>query len=224
MGEDMNRSGGSEQSSIWRWVVCACLLALTPIALTGCSVPAATRSAGALPASASSLATGATGGEWQVQAQRLATGLRDVEDSIVSTPEAQPGAKAQGTFEARIVSVSATGGLVVDRQTYFTGEAAVQAAKTAGSSISNDQFVTNTYREQLRLPVAPTAAFVVWYPGEDATNVSPDGMAAMSALSFDEFARLFATDSGKRQALQTWGGWVTVSDAGVTSFVEPNSP
>ena len=209
----------------WAGVLVA--IAATLTAVGGCAVRAAPQptpaaASGESPTASGSLVTSAA--EWQAQARRLAAALRDVERVVPASAEPTPGAKPEGTFEARVVSVSPTGALILDRQTYLEGEAAVRAAKLAGTSLVNDQFVVNKYRERLAVPVAPGASFVVWYPGDDATNVSPEGVASMSALSFDQFAKLFATDSGKRETLQSWGGWVTVGEEGLTSFVEPNTP
>jgi hypothetical protein len=201
-------------------VVALVALAGTSVVLGGCAVASAPSATATAPASQWETATP----EWHPQALRLASALQDLEDSVIAMPEAKPGTVATGTFEARIVSVSPTGGIVVDRQQYLTGAAAVQAAKLVGSSLVNEQFVTNKYPEKLTLRVAPDAAFVVWYPGEDATNVSSPEMAAMSALSLEQFAKLYASDSGKRQTLQVWGGWITVGENGVTSFVEPATP
>jgi hypothetical protein len=209
------------------WAGVFVAIAAILVAVGGCAVRAAPQPTLAVASGESHTASGSpvtSGAEWQAQAQRLAAALRDVEGAIPASAEATPGAKPEGTFEARVVSVSPTGALIVDRQTYLEGEAAVRAAKLAGTSLVNDRFVVNRYRERLTVPVAPGASFVVWYPGEDATNVSPEDMASMSALSVDQFAKLFATDSGKREALQYWGGWATVGDEGLTSFVEPNTP
>ena len=226
MGEIMVDRRSNRHATAPMGLLLAAVLVAMPVALAGCAVRAAPLPA-ATASGESQAATGpatVSAADWQAQALALAVALRDVEHAMPSMPEPPPGTKAAGTFEARIVSVSPTGALVVDRQQYFEGEAAAQAAKLAGTSLEHDQFASNKLRERLTLPVAKGAPFVVWYPGDDAVNVSPPDFADMSALSFDEFSKLFASDSGKRETLQYWGGWVTVGEGGVTSFVEPITP
>jgi hypothetical protein len=80
--------------------------------------------------------------------------------------------------------------------------------------------VVNRRKELVTVPVSPDAPFVVFYPGAGARNVSPETFAAMSALSFEQFAEFYRTRNG-RSVLSTLGGWVTISEGKVTSFVEP---
>ena len=161
---------------------------------------------------------------WRTQAVRLAQALQGVEGAIDSPPEPSADSSPAGTFAARVVDVQPDGALVLDREQLWVGRAAYAQAKRAGSDIDPGLFALDAHPERLRVPVAPGAALVVWYPGETALNVSPSGVAAMSALSPAEFARLFATDSAKRAALRSWGGWATVVDGRLTGFVEANSP
>jgi hypothetical protein len=125
---------------------------------------------------------------------------------------------------ARVLNVLPDGSVVLDRQQLFAGPAAYDQARRAGVTIESPLFATNLRQERLLVRPARDAAFVVWYPGEGTLDVSPSDVAAMTALSSGEFAHLYASDGAKRASLSAWGGWVTVADGRLTSFVELNSP
>ena len=150
--------------------------------------------------------------------------MRDVEGSLSSPPEPSTETSPASAFAARILDVRPDGTLVFDRQQLFVGDAASAAARRAGRTAEMGLFALDARPERVAVAPAHDAAFVVWYPGEAALDVSPGGVAAMSALDAEQFARLYRDDGSKRASLAAWGGWVTVVDGKVTSFVEVNSP
>lgn len=184
---------------------------------TGC---AGVEGAPVAPPQARSASTVATqsAGSWRSQALMLGRALQDFEHAAPSIPEPPIGEKPDGTCSALILSVDqANRTITIDRCQTPTGDDAVSLAEQADSSHEAAR-VVNQRKEQVTLPVAPDAPFVVFYPGEGAMNVSPEGYAAMSALSFDQFADFYRTRS---EVLLNSGGWVTVTEGRVTSFVEP---
>jgi hypothetical protein len=153
-----------------------------------------------------------------MQALMLGRALQDLEDVVPVIPEPSIGEKPDGTYSALIVGVDAAKGTItIDRCQVPTGEDAVSLAEQADSPEEAAR-VVNQSKEQVTLPVAQDAPFVVFYPGEGAMNVSPAGYAAMSALSFDQFADFYRTRS---EVLSSSGGWVTITQGRVSSFIEP---
>jgi hypothetical protein len=194
--------------------IMATALAVLPLGCVG------VEGAPVTPATASSASAVATSsaGAWESQARMLGKALQDIEDAMPSIPEPPSGEKPDGTYGALIVGVDAAKRTVtIDRCQIATGEDAVSLAEQADSPEQAVR-VVNQRKERLTLPVATGAPFAVFYPGEAARNVSPDDFAAMSALSFEEFAEFY---SGAKQRLSSGGGWVTVTQGRVSSFVEP---
>jgi len=150
----------------------------------------------------------------------------DLEDSIAPVPEARPGTPADGTFGARILAVdSSRRTIVVDRVQIFSDyKQGVAAAKRAHVDMpESGDLVLNQMPERLQIPVAHDAAFLMWYPGQQApVLVGPEDMAPRSALSFDEFAALYRSEeNGARDELSSGqGAWVSVTNGKVTSVDE----
>ena len=215
------------------YLTAAVCVALCASALTACSYRASSApppgrdapvaAAPAAPATAPAPAS-ADPNAWRDQALRLARAVRDAEGSLSSPPEPSAATRPAGTFAARVLDVRPDGTLVLDRQQLFVGDAASAAARTAGGAAEMGIFALDVRPERLAVAPASDAAFVVWYPEEAALDVSPKGVAAMSALDAEQFARLYREDGAKRASLAAWGGWVTVVDGKVTSFLEVNSP
>jgi hypothetical protein len=179
-------------------------------------------SASVTPPQAPSASTVASqpAGSWQSQALMLGGALQDIEDVVPSIPEPPIGEKPDGTYGALIVGVDrAKRTITIDRCQIPNGEDAVSLAEQADSSQEAAR-VVNQRKEKIEVPVAQNTSFVVFYPGEGAMDVSPEGHAAMSALSLDQFAEFYRTH---RAVLSNSGGWVTITEGRVTSFVEPVS-
>lgn len=184
---------------------------------TGC---AGVGGASVAPPQAPSASTVASqpAGSWQSQALLLGRALQDVEDVVPSIPEPPLGEKPDGTYSALVLGVDAAKRTItIDRCQMPKGEDLVSLAEQADSPEEVAR-VVNQRKEQVTLPVAQDAPFVVFYPGETAMDVSAEGRAAMSALSFDQFADFYRT---RNQVLSNNGGWVTITEGRVTSFVEP---
>jgi hypothetical protein len=170
------------------------------------------------PVSNASTVASQPAGSWQSQALSLGRALQDIEDVVPSIPEPPAGEKPDGTYGALIVGVDAAKRTItIDRCQIPTGKDAVSLAEQADSSQEAAR-VVNQRKERIAVPVAQNASFVVFYPGEGAINVSPEGYASMSALSLDQFAEFYRTHG---EALSNRGGWVTITEGRVTSFVEP---
>jgi hypothetical protein len=197
--------------------VSSILLAGVALVSTGC-VGVGSASVTSPRASSASTVTSQPAGSWQSQALGLGKALQDIENVVPSIPEPPAGEKPEGTYSALVVGVDAAKRTItVDRCQIPAREDAVSLAEQADSPEEAAR-VVNQRREQITLPVAQDAPFVVFYPGEGAMNVSPEGYAAMSALSLDQFADFYRTHG---EALSNRGGWVTITEGRVTSFVEP---
>jgi hypothetical protein len=146
--------------------------------------------------------------------------LQDIEPEVRTIPEPPAGEQPDGTYTALITGVDAARRTItIDRCQRASGEEAVSLAEQADTAEGASR-VLNRHRERLTIPVSRDAPFVLFYPGEAAKNVSPEESAAMSALTFDQFAEFYRTPNGK-SVLSALGGWVSVSEGRVTSFVEP---
>lgn len=187
---------------------------LLPTGCAGVEGASATRS----QASSASTITPQPAGGWQSQALMLGRALQDLAAVVPSIPEPSTEEKLDGTYSALIAGVDAAKGTItIDCCRMPNGEDAVSLAEQADTPEDAARAV-NQRREPVTLPVAQDAPFVVFYPGEGAMNVSPEGYAAMSALSFDQFADFYRVRS---EVLSNSGGWVTITEGRVTSFVEP---
>jgi hypothetical protein len=197
--------------------VSSLLLAGVTLLPTGC-VGVGSASVSASQESSASTVASQSVGSWQSQALRLGKALHDIENAVPSIPEPPAGEKPEGTYSALIVGVDAVKRTVtIDRCQTPTGEDAAGLAKQADSP-QEAPHVVNQRKEQIAVPVAQDASFVVFYPGEGAMNVSLEGYAARSALSFDQFVEFYRTHG---EVLSNRGGWVTITEGQVTSFVEP---
>lgn len=206
------------------------LLKLVGVALVGLVMAACTAQASSVasaggPATATAqesrgATSSASAKEWETQARRVATALLGMEDALPSIPE--PERKADGLSGVLVLGVdTAANTIIVDRCGILSSDVAYR---------SKAEFVTrvvNHNKEKLILPVDPEAPFVLFYPdgadgedGDSRPSVAPDDMADMRALSFSEFARYFATQSGRKQMTEV-GGWVIVQDGRVKCFMQP---
>lgn len=206
-------------------IVLSAIAGLVVLGLTGCGGARAAASAPSTETRDAATAVASATVGWQTEAQGVGRALEDLEDSIASIPEPKAGQAPDGTFGALILGVDeASRTITVDRCEMLSGSRAEAAAKRARVEGSGNTWVNNRTAEKLVLPVDANAAFVLWYPGESALNVSPPDFAAMSALTFDEFAEVYRTDAAQRDGLATGGAWLTVSDGKVSSLAEPLAP
>jgi hypothetical protein len=157
----MRRIGVSSVSSI--------LLVGVALVSTGCA-GVGSASVTSPQASSASTVTPQPAGSWQSQALGLGKAMQDIQNVVSSIPEPPAGEKPDGTYSALVMGVDAEKRTItIDRCQIPTGEDAVSLAERADSSEEAAR-VVNQRKEQITLPVAQDAPFVVFYPGEGAMN------------------------------------------------------
>jgi len=212
--------GRMQPSRVWMFV----LVLMVPMALSGCQRVNAPRTTVPAEGKAATAETSATAA-WRAQALGLGRAIGDILGSLASLPEPRATSVPEGTFGALVLDVDESDRTItIDPVEMLTGEDAHKAAQRTHAEGSGDVWVNNHEAQKIRVPVAPDASFVVWYPGEAALNVSPPDTAALSAMSFEQFARAYRADVALHDGLATGGVWLTVSEGSVSSAIEPLSP
>lgn len=202
------------------------VLVVVSAAIFGAGCAPVTRSVQAAPAApAKASADSSAASVWEGQAKSLARAMQDLEGQLESKPEPAPGTQPNGVFTASVLDADTSGTvLYVDRYQLLRGSAAQSAAKKAGVTLVDDVYGVDTSHERLPLTVAKDAVFIVWQPPEGFPNVSSSGRASMTAMSFGQFEHSLKTDPVLRENMRNLGGWLSVQDGVLTSFVAIYGP